>query len=201
MKVQVGENQSLAVRENIKNELLEIKTIEDGVGFLNKLKTVEVWVKAEKRDAELQNLVAEQKLRTQRILGDLIKSGQESGEIADQGDRVSNVPHRNISTLSQIGISRKDSASFQQIASIPQDDFEEFIEEKKDKVNHAVAELTTAGAVRLAKSLKQKGKDIDTLLEINEEIAIEKELKELSKTINMKYTKDQRKQLIGLIKI
>jgi hypothetical protein len=42
------------------------------------------WVKAEKKDAHLQNLVAAQKIRVQRILGRLLKEGQERGEIASQ---------------------------------------------------------------------------------------------------------------------
>lgn len=44
-------------------------------------------------------------MRTQRILGELIKAGQDRGEIAGQGDRVSNVPER--SAFQQIAEERK----------------------------------------------------------------------------------------------
>ena len=64
---------ALELRDNAKQQLAEIKTIESGVEYLNKVKAIEVWAKAEKKDAELQNIVAEQKLRTQRILGGLLK--------------------------------------------------------------------------------------------------------------------------------
>ncbi len=70
---------------------------------------------------ELQNIVAEQKIRTQRVLGELIAEGQRKGMIASQGDRVSNVPEQNISTLNEIGLNRKQSSAFQAIASIPED--------------------------------------------------------------------------------
>lgn len=144
---------ALQLRDNAKSQLLEIRTIESGVEYLNKVKAIEVWAKAEKKDAELQNLIAEQKLRTQRILGKLIKDGQEAGEIAGQGNRVSNVPNRNISTLDDIGLNRKQSSTFQQIAEIPEEDFEEFIAVKKEAVNNAVSELTTSGILRLAKNV------------------------------------------------
>ena len=45
--------------------------------------------------------------------------------------------------VTQFGISHKQSSTFQQIADIPETDFEEFIQEKKQAVNNAVAELTT----------------------------------------------------------
>lgn len=75
--------------------------------------------------------MAEQKLRTQRILGELISDGQRKGTIASQsfgGANISNgVPTENtVDTLEEIGLTRKQSAAFQQIASIPENDFEEF---------------------------------------------------------------------------
>lgn len=78
--------QILVLRDNARNELLQIKTVEEGITYLNKLKSIEIWVKAEKKDAELQNIVAEQKLRTQRVLGKLIADGQKNGEIRAKSD-------------------------------------------------------------------------------------------------------------------
>jgi hypothetical protein len=78
-------NQILALRDNAKHELEKIKTIEDGMTHLNKLKSIDVWVKAEKKDAELQNIIAEQKLRTQRILGSLIQEKELNKGAAQPG--------------------------------------------------------------------------------------------------------------------
>lgn len=147
---------ALALRDNAKYQLEQIKNIESGVEYLNKVKAVEVWAKAEKKDAELQNMIAEQKIRTQRILGDLIKAGQEAGEIARQDNGYTGnqwgVPEGNTpKTLSDLGITRKQSSIFQQIADIPEESFEYFIEEKKTAVNDAVAELTTSGIIAFAK--------------------------------------------------
>lgn len=145
---------ALQLRDNAKYELEQIKDLETGVEYLNKVKAIEVWIKAEKKDAELQNIIAEQKLRTQRILGKLIIDGQDSGEIKTQALSKSTTARE----VDSFGINHKQSSAYQAIAEIPEKTFEEYIQEKKQAVNNAVAELTTTGAVRLAKSLKPKTK-------------------------------------------
>lgn len=191
----------LTLRDNAKADLMQIKSIEDGVTYLNKLESVAVWVMKEKKDAELSNLVAEQKLRTQRILGELIKSGQESGEIAKPGgDRITIMSEgKNGKTLPEVGLSHKQSSQFQQIADIPEPDFEKFIEEKKAAVNDAVKELTTTGAVRLAKSLKQKEDDLDTLMDVNADLDMDRELRTLAGELKKKYTRDQIELLVKFL--
>lgn len=145
---------ALILRDNARQQLQQIKDIETGIEYLNKVRAIEVWVKAEKKDAELQNIVAEQKLRTQRVLGRLIQEGQKNGEIRKQSH---NQHTANSSMefapkqLSDLGVSPKESSVFQQIAKIPEEKFEAFITEKKTAVDKAVGELTTAGALRLAK--------------------------------------------------
>jgi len=140
----------LALRDNARQQLAEIKTIETGINYLNKVKAIEVWAKAEKKDAELQNMIAEQKIRTQRILGQLLKESEISK--AGHGDQKSESRHTTPKThLADFGISKDQSSAFQKIAAIPEQKFEEFIQEKKTAVNDAVAELTTAGILRMAK--------------------------------------------------
>jgi hypothetical protein len=196
-------NQILVLRDNAKNELLQIRTVEDGISYLNKLKAIDVWVKAEQKDAELQNMIAEQKLRTQRILGELIAEGQRKGTIASKetfnGNRFVECSQKEHSTFQEIGLSRKQSSTFKAIATIPEDDFEEFINEKKDAVKNAVSELTTTGAVRLARQLSKK--DVDDHVARQTQIDEEKELKRIAKQINEGYLKEQRKFFVSLIKI
>lgn len=151
---QINENTALLLRDNAQQMLMSIKSIEGGVEYLNKVRAIEVWAKAEKKDAELQNMIAEQKIRTQRVLGRLIKEGQERGEIATQqtgrGDSVKCTQEEHIKTLSDIGLTRKQSSVYQKIAGIPEDKFERHIAEKKQNVENAVNELTTAGILHFA---------------------------------------------------
>lgn len=145
----------LVLRDNAKNGLLQIKTIDAGLRHLNKLKSIGIWVRAEKKDAELQNIVAEQKLRTQRILGQLLK---ESGEIRGGNHGNQYEVAKSIDKTLPDGVHKNQSHTWQQIASIPEQKFEEFIQDKKAAVDRAVAELTTAGALRLAKELMDETK-------------------------------------------
>ncbi len=107
------ECEALQLRDNAANQLEQIKNIETGAEYLNKVRAIETWAKAEKKDAQLQNLIAEQKLRTQRILGKLIKEGQRKGEVASQksfrGNRYKNLDNyedklSKPKTLSEVGL-------------------------------------------------------------------------------------------------
>jgi phage N-6-adenine-methyltransferase len=150
---QINENTALQLRDNAQQMLMSIKSIEGGVEYLNKVRAIEVWAKAEKKDAELQNMIAEQKIRTQRVLGRLIKEGQDRGELAKQSENQSNLVsdgNKVKKTLSDIGLTRKQSSVYQKIAEIPEDNFEKHIAEKKQNVENAVNELTTAGILHFA---------------------------------------------------
>lgn len=187
----------LALRDKAKSELMQIKSIEDGVTYLNKLESVAIWVMKEKKDAELSNLVAEQKLRTQRILGELIKQGQDNGEIRKQAENQRTSTAREVVDL---GITHKQSSAFKAIAEIPETTFEEFIHEKKQAVNNAVAELTTAGAVRLAKTLKEKKDDAVRERDINARLDMERELRNLASDLKKKYSGDEIELLVKFLK-
>jgi hypothetical protein len=136
---------ALELRDNAKQQLAEIKTIESGVEYLNKVKAIEVWAKAEKKDAELQNIVAEQKLRTQRILGGLLKE-----------DNLNKGGNPNLSTdttglkVSELGITRDESSAFQRISNLPQELFEEQIRLVLEENNNQT-ELTTSKMLHAAK--------------------------------------------------
>jgi len=141
---------ALQLRDNAKQQLAEIRTIETGVEYLNKVKAIETWAKAEKKDAELQNIIAEQKLRTQRILGGLLN---ESDIGKGRPNKMSKTTTFN--SLKDVGINRDQSSAFQKIASLPQEIFEEEIATAKEETNKRI-ELTTS---KLLKAAKQYEKD------------------------------------------
>lgn len=184
---------ALQLRDNAKRELEQIRDLETGIEYLNKVKAIEVWVKAEHKDAELQILIKEQNLRTKRILGMLIKEGQKNGEIRERG----NVPSVHISKLGDIGITRKQSSDYQAIAEIPENDFEDFITEKKQAVDKAVKELTTKGAVRLSRSISKQ--DVKREQQIATKLELEKELHDLACEIRSKYKKQDIELLIKFL--
>lgn len=147
------DNNALQLRENARHQLEQIKTIETGVEYLNKVKAIEVWAKAEKKDAELQNMIAEQKIRTQRILGQLLKESD-----LDKGGRPSKENQSNHATgLSDFGITKDQSSTFQKIASLPEEIFEAEIATAKQESEKRI-ELTTSRVLNAAKEYEQQKK-------------------------------------------
>jgi len=146
---------ALALRENAQAQLAQIKTLESGVDYLNKVKAIEVWAKAEKKDAELQNMIAEQKIRTQRILGQLLKESEVSKNVGNRfvdGNQLA--PS---TTLASFGIDKKQSSTFQKIAALPEEVFEREIAVAKEESEKRV-ELTTSRVLFAAKEYEQQKK-------------------------------------------
>ena len=145
---------ALELRNNAKQQLQEIKTIETGVEYLNKVKGIEAWAKAEKKDAELQNIIAEQKLRTQRILGGLLIDSNIS-KTKHQNLNNYSKSHDITSRLSDFGITRNESSAFQKISSLPEETFEKEIKTATVETNKRI-ELTTSRMLKIAKQYERE---------------------------------------------
>lgn len=154
-------NEALILRENAQAQLAQIKTIETGIDYLNKVKAIEVWAKAEKKDAELQNMIAEQKIRTQRILGQLLKESEVSKTSGNINQYTKNAlvetSDQGKPKLSDFGITKDQSSAFQKIAALPEEIFEREIAVAKDESAKRV-ELTTSRVLNAAKEYEQQKK-------------------------------------------
>lgn len=99
------------------------------------------------RDAKLeaQNNIAEIRIRYERELGKLIQKLQADGELASKENNLRN--HRSdtqsVRTLSDVGITHKQSSRWQFMAALPDENFEAHIAEAKENG----WELTTAAIV------------------------------------------------------
>jgi len=120
--------------------LMEAKTLDE----IKKIKDIAVAVKAytiaKGLGIEMKNEASEIEIRAIREMGKLIREKQEAKEIARQdhgGANIKNgVPDGNtVITLPEIGITRKESSTSKNLASIPDEKFEvilnEIIEDKK----------------------------------------------------------------------
>jgi hypothetical protein len=153
----------IELKEQSERELAEVRDLISGVNHLNKLKAIETYIRAEKKGREFLVLAAEQLVRTERKLGELIIEGQLAGEIATKGNKSTlkqnaGGEEEDIKTLADLGITHKQSSLFQKIASIPTEKFEGFINEKKEV-------LTTASVVRFANKLTEKPKPEPVIVE------------------------------------
>ena len=168
---------ALALRENAQAQLAQIKTLESGVDYLNKVKAIEVWAKAEKKDAELQNMIAEQKIRTQRILGQLLKESQISKNTgAVKGNQYTGnldlVDKQDQVQLKDLGISKDQSSAFQKIAALPEEVFEREIAVAKEESEKRV-ELTTSRVLFAAKEYEQQKKKDEAQITTRDQQLIE----------------------------
>ena len=165
---------ALALRENAQAQLAQIKTLESGVDYLNKVKAIEVWAKAEKKDAELQNMIAEQKIRTQRILGQLLKESEVSKNASNGSNQFALVKTIDQSkrTLSDFGITKDQSSTFQKIAALPEEIFEAEIATAKEESEKRV-ELTTSRVLFAAKEYEQQKKKDEAQITTRDQQLIE----------------------------
>ena len=118
--------------------LMEAKGLDEIKEIRDIAKAVKSYAIAKSLGREMINEASEIEIRAIREMGKLIEQGQERKEIARQGrNRDLNVPDRNIwtKTLPDIGVTRKESSTSKNLASITDEQFEwkinEFINEKR----------------------------------------------------------------------
>lgn len=136
--IHVPEDRRLIRLAEACRSLAEAKRIEDVIDVRDKAQAVAHYLR-QHGDSETAMLdAAELKLRAERRLGELL----EETVIRGKGNKT--LP---------FGIGKMDSSRWQQIATIPDEAFEQHVAERRE-----AGELTTAGALRLAKTLLQPGK-------------------------------------------
>ena len=151
-----GEPRGIALVSQARRDLEEASTINEAKTIMDKAALAKVLAKKAKLGLEAQNEAAEVNIQAQRLLGRLIREGQESGEIASnktgRPDKCNTVVH-----LSDLGISRNESSRSKKIESIP----EEELDAKINEVKGAGQELTSAAMLKLAKKLDRQKKDAE----------------------------------------
>lgn len=101
----------------------------------------------------MQNRCAEIKIRAERKAGEMLAETEKNpGGQPEHKSYLSHDVTGRSPKLSELGVSRKESSRWQSIASIPEEQFERHVEQTKQ----AKQELTSAGALRLARTLKQQ---------------------------------------------
>lgn len=103
------------------------------------------------------------KVRAERRAGELLKEQVRKKGERDDHIQISQAGIFEKPTLSEQGITLNQSSNWQRIASIPEEVFEKFIGKSK--------EITTSGAVKLAKKIEKKKKR-EVLVEIGNKIEI-----------------------------
>jgi DNA adenine methylase len=150
---QIAEDpRGLATLADKAGELASMDRIEEVKDFHDKAETVLHHCRQLYRDLEIQidklNGAAEWVLRSKRRFGELLAE-----EIRPGRTKKSSLKGR--ISLGDLQLTYNDSSRLQQIAGIPEPEFERFIADTKE----AGDELTTVGALRLAKQLNAREPD------------------------------------------
>lgn len=139
---------------NIARQLLfEAKSLDDVLHIRDIAEAARVYAQAAKLGLENQNEAAEVKIRAERKAGEMLAQmpKAEGGRPTETSNTVLHVSP----TLADLGIERMQSSRWQMVASLPEEIFEDHIQEAKTEGK----ELTTAGIIRVAKFETAKNKE------------------------------------------
>lgn len=145
--------------EAAKRALAEANSIDEVKDVRDKAEALRLYMRQAGESLEMQNAVAEIKIRAERKAGELLKDmdrakpGDFHGNQHDSGESR-DVTKRTAPTLDDIGITRMQSSRWQSVADIPEDKFEQHIETMKTAQN----ELTSSSVLRLAREVKNQSK-------------------------------------------
>lgn len=136
------------VKLNIARQaLMEAKTLDEIRNIRDLAKAVKAYTIAKGLGVEMKNEASEIEIRAIREMGKLIQQKQEAGEIRKDGQSFGNssctvMEQEKPATLPDIGVTRKESSTSKNLASISDKKFEElineFIEEKKPLTKTAI---------------------------------------------------------------
>jgi phage N-6-adenine-methyltransferase len=135
--------------DEAKRALAEASTLQEIKDIRDKAEAIRQYVKVAGYHLGYQNQAAETKLRAERKAGELLKKMEKNkGGQPSEKNRAHDVP--GTPTLKDLGIHRLQSQRWQQIADLPEESFENKIEEVKQKYE----ELTQSIFLQLSKSLR-----------------------------------------------
>jgi N6-adenosine-specific RNA methylase IME4 len=145
----------IALLSQARAMLAEASTVDEVKSIRDKAEAIRQYAKAQGECLEIQNQACEVKLRSERRAGELLSETVKKG----------GSPKLQRATLEPLGIDKSQSHRWQRVASLDEQTFEDYITETKD----AGRELTTAGALTLAKVAEKKTRTANIVSEAKSE--------------------------------
>jgi N6-adenosine-specific RNA methylase IME4 len=135
--------------DSMRQAIVEAHSIDDVKEIRDKAEALRQYARQAGESLENQNMIAEIKLRAERRAGELIGEMPKAKGAAEPEWKTRS---HDVTTLSDLGISKMQSSRFQAVASLPEEIFEAHIIETKAKN----MELTSAGMLRVAQEIKRE---------------------------------------------
>ena len=147
---------ALTKLEKATQMLIEAKSLDEVKHVIDIAEAAKTYARAAKLGLDAQNHAAEIAILARRKAGEFLAQLERgSGNQYTQESAMSNVGHSKSDyseTLQDAEISRQDANRWQQVASVPEETFKEFIEQTKADGK----ELTTAGVLRVAREINKE---------------------------------------------
>ena len=137
----------LAQLERAHIMLAEASTLDDVKGLRDQAQTLAAYSKAAKLGLTMQNECAELKLRAERKAGEMLRAMPKRSGARDGKTGLHDVTP----LLADVGVSKIQSMRWQQVAAVPEPEFERHLAEAKE----SKAELTTASVFALQNKAKR----------------------------------------------
>ncbi|MEK6884552.1 MAG: MT-A70 family methyltransferase [Nanoarchaeota archaeon] len=130
----------------LRGEIDNAKDFQILMNLSDKLEAFRIYAKQSKQSLDVQNSIAEYRLRIERKKGEWLQQNIQRG----QGATLMSTD----STLKDIGVSRDESSNAQRIAKLDKQEFEQYIQETKNTNK----EITLAGVIKIAKEILREEK-------------------------------------------
>lgn len=151
----MSKSTALAKVEAAYRALSEARTVNELAHIRNQAEAIRYAAKQAQMGIEMINDAAELKLRAERRAGELLRETEKAKGAREPGtDRGTTRYHDDTAspTYDDLGIDKLRASRWQQIAEVPQDDFEQYIADTRTDQK----EVTTAGILRLAQSVRRQ---------------------------------------------
>jgi N6-adenosine-specific RNA methylase IME4 len=137
-------NMQLEKWDKMKSAVAECHSVDEIAQIRNQAEAYRYALRQAKESPEVIRKAEEIKLRAERRAGELLKDTPK----AKGGNPNLSKPTTGSETLTDMGISRDQSSKWQKIANIPEEKFENYLEVQK--------ELSTSGALKIAKQISRE---------------------------------------------
>lgn len=143
--------------DNARQAISEAKNIDEVKNIIDKAEALRVYARQIGESLGVQNDVAEIKLRAQRRAGEMLKEMElkkNAGRPTNNSSQAARDFDGKSEKLSDIGISWSDSSRWQNIASLPEEKFEEIVTETKEEGKELTQTLMLGAQQKLERAAK-----------------------------------------------
>lgn len=141
----------LQVYDDLSRAVSTFSTFEEGLQTVAKADMIRIMSKKAKRSLEEQNRFAEIKLRAERRMGKMLQTMEKNKGGGDmtvaKEHRSTDVTGEETATLAELGVTKNQSSNWQRIATVPEQEFEAWVQEKK-KENAEITEKELVNVVK-----------------------------------------------------